>query len=112
MIILELTVRVEDDERELFLDVLNSLPDRIRAEPGCVNCQVSQDLEHSDQFSIVMKWVDRQALTTHQQGTNYSHLMFAIGRLRGNPRAAMTVGADEVEPKPTERDLAVGSDTD
>lgn len=94
MVILEMQFQVEADERVRFLDLLRSLPERIRAENGCLSCSISEEDEEEEGVSLFMNWRSSRAFHAHRMGRNHANLMVAIEQLCNPPRLSMSFGGD------------------
>ena len=52
-------------KRQELTEVFASLCPSVRDEPGCQQYELFQSTEHPDQFALLERWVDQNALDIH-----------------------------------------------
>ena len=97
MVKLTINMTVDSVERDVFLDTVKGLPNRIRVEEGCLDCRMTEVDGQENAFSLVQEWRDRDALQQHGDGHNYSNLMIALEMLSEPPRISLDLGEAPIE---------------
>ena len=62
-----LVIEIEalDGMREKFRQTYVTLCPEVRKEPGCIEYEMHQSLERPDNFVMLERWADEEALATH-----------------------------------------------
>ena len=74
-------------KREELIATFADLSPSVREEPGCEQYELYQSTEHPDQFALMERWTDQDALTVHGQ----------VLRERGVDLASLRVAPAQVE---------------
>jgi quinol monooxygenase YgiN len=75
MIIAKIIMNALPEKRKEVFQTLLSMIDILRQEKGCRSCQVSQDIEDENVFSVVQKWETREDLEHHMRSDRFSVLL-------------------------------------
>jgi quinol monooxygenase YgiN len=74
-------------KRDELVSTFATLSPSVREEPGCEQYELYQSTEHPDQFALMERWTDQDALTVHGQ----------LLRERGVDLASLRASPAEVE---------------
>lgn len=74
-------------KREELIATFADLSPKVREEPGCEQYELYQSTEQPDQFALMERWIDQDALTVHGQ----------VLRERGLDLASLRSGQSHVE---------------
>lgn len=85
MVIQIVHVSIKPDEREAWLELVQANAERTRAEEGCENYQIGEDIEASNDFVIVEQWASLDAQCNHFRTPEFGRLMGALGDLIARP---------------------------
>lgn len=75
MITATLKIELPSHGREEGLQLLKSLREPTRAEPGCVDCYVYQDLHDENLIVLEEVWESREDLDRHIRSHRYRHII-------------------------------------
>ena len=75
MIIAKIIMNALPEKRKEVLQTLLSMIEAIRQEKGCRSCQVFQDIEDENVFSLVQRWETREDLEHHMRSDRFSVLL-------------------------------------
>jgi quinol monooxygenase YgiN len=78
MIIANVKIKVAPEKRDTVLEILYSLLEPIRVIPGCVNCNLYQDLENKNVLCYSEIWQSQMALYRHIISDLYQNILFAM----------------------------------
>jgi quinol monooxygenase YgiN len=78
MIISNLKINVAPERREAILDILYSLLEPTRVIPGCIGCNLYQDMENENVLFYSEIWQDQPALDRHILSDLYRSILFAM----------------------------------
>ena len=85
IIIVKITMNAIPEKRREILQTLLSMTAAIRQEKGCRSCQVFQDVENENFFSLFEEWGAHDALGHHIRSEIFSVLLGSRILLCGNP---------------------------
>ncbi|MFZ0482105.1 MAG: antibiotic biosynthesis monooxygenase [Desulfobacterales bacterium] len=77
MIIAKTIMNALPEKRKEVFQTLLSMIEVLRQEKGCRSCQVFQDIEDENVFSVVQKWETREDLEHHMRSDRFSVLLGA-----------------------------------
>jgi len=77
MIIAKTIMNALPEKRKEVFQTLLSMIEVLRQEKGCRSCQVFQDIEDENVFSMVQKWETREDLEHHMRSDRFSVLVGA-----------------------------------
>jgi quinol monooxygenase YgiN len=101
MVVQVVRVSIRPEQRERWLDVLQTNAAQTRAEEGCESYQISEDLETPNKFLIVEEWTTLDAQYAHFRNPEFGQLMGTLGDLLAGPpdvsihQVASTLTLDE-----------------
>jgi quinol monooxygenase YgiN len=75
MIIAKIIMNALPEKRKEVFQTLLSMIEILRQEKGCRSCQVFQDIEDENVFSVVQKWETREDLEHHMRSDRFSVLL-------------------------------------
>jgi quinol monooxygenase YgiN len=75
MIIAKIIMNALPEKRKEVFQTLLSMIEVLRQEKGCLSCQVFQDIEDENGFSVVQKWETREDLEHHMRSDRFSVLL-------------------------------------
>ena len=75
MIIAKIMMNALPEKRKEVFQTLLSMIEILRQEKGCRSCQVFQDIEDENVFSVVQKWETREDLEHHMRSARFSVLL-------------------------------------
>ncbi|MCJ7541300.1 MAG: antibiotic biosynthesis monooxygenase [Desulfobacterales bacterium] len=75
MIIAKIIMNALPEKRKEVFQTLLSMIEILRQEKGCRSCQVFQDIEDENVFSVVQKWETREDLEQHMRSDRFSVLL-------------------------------------
>jgi quinol monooxygenase YgiN len=75
MIIAKIIMNALPEKRKEVFQTLLSMIEVLRQEKGCRSCQVFQDIEDENVFSVVQKWETREDLEHHMRSDRFSVLL-------------------------------------
>jgi len=70
-----------EGKREEFVEVMKTMQDASRQEPGCINYGFFAAVEDPDQFVAVELWESREALETHFGASSVANFGAGLGGL-------------------------------
>ena len=81
------TVRIlpSSDQRPAVLEVLLSVQGRVRAQPGCVACDIFDEQGPETAIVLLERWETEEALETHLRSETYRRILGAIELSGGQP---------------------------
>lgn len=82
-----------------FLDATRGLLERIRAEEGCVDCQLFESVEEKDRLCLLQQWRDEGDLARHVRGQNFRRLLVTMDMLNGAPKVSLTSSSSSDTPQ-------------
>ena len=85
MVVQIVRVAIRPEERDRGLEIIRMNAARTRAEPGCENYQVGEDLDSPNSFMIVEQWADLEAQYDHFRRPEFAELMGSLGNLLAGP---------------------------
>lgn len=88
MIASRLRMQVSQQKRDALLEVLGYIIDRIRGQPGCIECRLSSDLEDEDEIIFEELWRSRKDLEEHLRSTHYGYVLEAMELANRPPEIA------------------------
>ena len=74
MIIAKIIMNALPEKRKEVFQTLLSMIEVLRQEKGCRSCQIFQDIEDENVFSVVQKWEAREDLENHMRSDLFSVL--------------------------------------
>ena len=74
MIIAKIIMNALPEKRKEVFQTLLSMIEVLRQEKGCRSCQIFQDIEDENVFSVVQKWEAREDLEHHMRSDLFSVL--------------------------------------
>ncbi len=87
MVVQLIRASIKPDQRERWLEVIRGNAARTRAEEGCEDYQVAEDLEAPNTFAIIERWANLEAVYRHFQN-QFEELMAALGDVFAAPPEA------------------------
>lgn len=75
MITATLKIELPDHRRSEVLELLRSLRNPTRAEPGCVDCNVYQDMHNENVVVLEEVWESRMDLDRHIRSHRYRYVL-------------------------------------
>lgn len=66
------------DKVDEALQILRSIVERTRAEPGCVSCSVYQDSERENQIIFAQEWKSEENLQRHLRSEEYRKVLLVM----------------------------------
>ncbi len=75
MIAATLKIELPSHERGEVLEMVKALREPTRAEPGCVDCHVYQDLHDENLIVLEEVWESRRDLDRHIRSHRYRHVL-------------------------------------
>lgn len=79
--------RMAPDPNQLadFLQVVRSVLEPIRVQPGCRGCTLYRDETEGNTYVLIQEWETDQHLTTHLSSVTFKTLLIAMDLLREPP---------------------------
>jgi quinol monooxygenase YgiN len=79
--------RMAPDPNQLadFLQVVRSVLEPIRVQPGCRGCTLYRDETEGNIYVLIQEWETEQHLTTHLSSVTFKALLIAMDLLREPP---------------------------
>lgn len=65
-------------KRGEVMEILGSIAERCRFEPGCIGCRVYQDSEKKHAIMFEQLWGDQESLERHLRSDEYSRLLLVV----------------------------------
>ena len=91
-----LKLKPVEKQREAVLDLLRSVVEPIRVEPGCLGCYLCLVLDDPGTILLVYEWQSDQDLTRHLRTRRYGRILAAIELSQAEPQVEfMTVARKE-----------------
>lgn len=75
MIIATLRIVVPPEKRDAVLQTLRSLLGPTQVQPGCISCQVHQDIENENALTLVEEWESQAELDRHIRSEEYRKVL-------------------------------------
>jgi quinol monooxygenase YgiN len=73
------------DRVEEALQILLSIVERTRVEPGCIRCSVYQDTEAKNQIVFAQEWKSEEDLQRHLRSEEYKKVLLVVEMARKRP---------------------------
>jgi quinol monooxygenase YgiN len=67
------------------LEVLCSLGERTRAEPGCISCRIYRDVQQEHAIMIDELWSSQEELRQHLSSPGYQRVLLVVEMAKGQP---------------------------
>ena len=64
--------------RREVLNILSSLAERSRFEPGCISCRVYQDVEAEPVFMLEQLWMSREDMERHMRSEEFRNVLLVV----------------------------------
>ena len=78
MVHFRVRMHIDDSRREAVVRSLMRILGPTRAEPGCINCQLSADLEDANTLVFAEEWADQDCLAQRLRGESLRVLLAAM----------------------------------
>ena len=85
MVMQVVNVSIRPEQRDRWLELIRANAAQTRAEEGCENYQISEDLERPNDFVIVERWASLDAQYGHFRTPQFGELMGALGDIIAGP---------------------------
>jgi quinol monooxygenase YgiN len=79
------TVSIEPEQRDRWLELVRLDAAQTRTEDGCVSYQITENTETPNQFVIVERWASLKAKYGHFRTPEFGRLMGALGDVIAGP---------------------------
>jgi quinol monooxygenase YgiN len=80
-----LKIKVVADNRKKAVEIITFLLERIRAESGCLSCNIYQDMSNENTLLLLEEWESRADLERHICSEEYRHILTLIELSRETP---------------------------
>jgi quinol monooxygenase YgiN len=77
-------------EREA-LEILRSITERTKAEPGCISCRIYRDIQEKDAITIEELWRRQEELERHLRSSDYRSLLMVVEMAKRPPEIRFSV---------------------
>ena len=87
------TIRMDlspEKEREA-LEILRSITERTKVEPGCISCRIYRDVQEKDAIMIEQLWRSQEELERHLRSSDYRSLLLVVEMAKGPPEFRFNV---------------------
>jgi quinol monooxygenase YgiN len=84
MVVGTLRIPLSADRRAQVLEVLQSIQEPVRAQPGCTECTIYEEQSPEEAVVLVERWDSAAALEAHIRSEAYRRILGAI-ELAGGP---------------------------
>ena len=78
MINLSLRVKASQANRDGMLKVLRALLGPMRVSPGCLSCQLHQDVENSNMLTLIEEWETEESLRAHVRSVDFGRVLAVL----------------------------------
>ncbi len=72
---------VNKGEEEKFLDLVNELGEKSRAEKGCIEYILHKDKEDERNYCLIEKWKDQAAIDEHNNSIHFTGIVPLISEI-------------------------------
>ncbi len=86
MIVATLRMTVRPEERQEFLEATQGMLGPTRVEPGCISCDLYQDIKDENSFILIEEWERKTDFDSHVRRENYRRLIALMGLLSMPPQ--------------------------
>jgi quinol monooxygenase YgiN len=85
MIRATIRMMIPSRKRDEMLEILSSIAERARFEPGCLSCRLYQGVEVKNLIMLEEFWRDEEALERHLQSEDYRKILLVVEMALENP---------------------------
>lgn len=89
MAVMELVPRI--DKREMLLEILRFVEERVRTKPECLGCGVFEAADRTEQVLYMEQWRSDKDLQAHIRSSLYLRILNAMDLAREAPRISFYV---------------------
>lgn len=73
------------------LEVLRTLAERTRVEPGCISCRIYKDVQQEHTIMFEELWSSQEELQRHLSSTDYQRVLLVVEMAKGQPEIRFSV---------------------
>jgi quinol monooxygenase YgiN len=81
-----INIEFAPDRVDEALQILHSIVERTRVEPGCISCSVYQDTEMENQIIFAQEWGREEDLQRHLRSEEYKKVLLVVEMARKLPQ--------------------------
>ncbi len=105
-------LKVVLENREKAAEIIDFLLERIRAESGCLNCHIYQDMSNESTLMLLEEWESRADLERHICSEEYRHILSLIELSSETPEIkfntiSLVEGIEAIESARSEKPLNI-----